>query len=197
MWTSSNWYQQGKGHPPSCCNTYMHSLGTRSVLVVYNSHPPLATYMYVCSVTWFLSSSCCSEPQCAHVQFSPFYYLSTLDITHVRKLYQALCVLHLCATENGTGLGTRLLVRPSGPIGSPQGRGRSCFHLLFVSSGCYTHKTQLDPNDCVQLHSGRHPFHGVKGSPCWYSWSLRLYPPAFNCYLKSVNSDWLTQLMLC
>ena len=36
---------------------------------VYNSCPP----------------SCCSEPQCAHIQLSPFYHLSTLDVTHVRK----------------------------------------------------------------------------------------------------------------
>jgi len=53
------------------------------MLGVYNSRPPL-------------SSSCCSEPQCTYVQLSPFYHLSTLDVTHVRK---DLCIL--CATKNG------------------------------------------------------------------------------------------------
>ena len=33
-----------------------------------------------------LSFSCCSEPQCTHVQLSPFCHLSTLDVTHVEKL---------------------------------------------------------------------------------------------------------------
>ena len=33
-----------------------------------------------------LSSSCCSEPQCGNVQLSPFYHLSTLDVTHMRKI---------------------------------------------------------------------------------------------------------------
>ena len=47
---------------------------TSSTLGVYDSRPPLARYM------WYLSSSCCFEPQCAHVQLSPFYHLSTLDI---------------------------------------------------------------------------------------------------------------------
>ena len=41
-----------------------------SMLGVYNSRPLLDT----CGVTWYRSSSCCSEPQCAHVQFSPFYH---------------------------------------------------------------------------------------------------------------------------
>ena len=52
-------------------------------LVCITVVPPLAIYMWY--VTWYLSSSCCSEPQCVHVQLSPFYHLSTLDITHVRK----------------------------------------------------------------------------------------------------------------
>ena len=56
---------------------------TSSMLGMYNSRPLLATYVWC--VTWYLSSSCCSEPQCTHVQLSPFYHLSTLDVTHVRK----------------------------------------------------------------------------------------------------------------
>jgi len=35
-----------------------------------------------------------------------FYHLSTLDVMYVTKRYEALCILH--ATENGTGLETRL-----------------------------------------------------------------------------------------
>ena len=35
--------------------------------------------------TWYLCSTCCSEPHCAHGQLSPFYHLSTLDVTHMRK----------------------------------------------------------------------------------------------------------------
>ena len=56
---------------------------TSSMLGVYNSHPLLAT----CVVGYLVpfSSSCSSEPQSAHVQLSPFYHLSTLDVTHVRK----------------------------------------------------------------------------------------------------------------
>ena len=46
---------------------------------VYDSHPH---YLDTCGiyVTWYLSSSCCSELQYTHVQLSPFYELSTLDI---------------------------------------------------------------------------------------------------------------------
>ena len=40
----------------------------------------------VCVCMCALSSSCCSEPQCTHAQLSPFYHLSTLDITHVKKI---------------------------------------------------------------------------------------------------------------
>ena len=40
---------------------------------------------YVLHATWYLSSSCCSETQCTHVQLSPFYHLSTLDVMHDRK----------------------------------------------------------------------------------------------------------------
>ena len=50
---------------------------------VYDSHPPLPRYVWY--VTWYLSSSCCSELQCTHVQLSPFYELSTLDVTDTRK----------------------------------------------------------------------------------------------------------------
>jgi len=60
-----------------------NDLRTSSMLGVYNSHPPL-------------SSSCCSEPQFTFIQLSPFYHLSTLDVTHVRK---DLCILR--ATKNG------------------------------------------------------------------------------------------------
>ena len=56
---------------------------TSSTLSVYDSHPPLATYVWY--VTWYLSSSCCSEPQCTHIQLSPLYHLSTLDVTHMTK----------------------------------------------------------------------------------------------------------------
>ena len=31
---------------------------------------------------WYLSSFCCSEPQCAHIQVSPFCHLCIVDITH-------------------------------------------------------------------------------------------------------------------
>ena len=59
---------------------------------------------WICMVSYLvLSSSCFSEPHCTHVQLSPFYHLSTLDVTHVRKRYQALRVLR--ATENGMGSG--------------------------------------------------------------------------------------------
>jgi len=47
---------------------------------VYDSHPPpLVRYM------WYLSSSCCSEIQCAYIQLRPFYHLSAFDLTHMRK----------------------------------------------------------------------------------------------------------------
>ena len=76
-------------------------LTTSSMLGVYNGCPPLATYMW-----WYLSSSCCSEPQCAHIQLSPFY-----PWRHAHeKRFQALRILR--ATENGTGLGTRLALTP-------------------------------------------------------------------------------------
>ena len=51
---------------------------------MYNSRSPLATDMW--QATLCLSSSCCSEPQCTHVQLSPFYHLSTVDVMHVRKI---------------------------------------------------------------------------------------------------------------
>jgi len=40
--------------------------------------PPASLYV------WWVRY-CCPEPQCAHVQLNPFYHLSTLDVTHVRK----------------------------------------------------------------------------------------------------------------
>ena len=55
-----------------------------STLGVYNSRPPLDGYMWQ-----DLSSSCCSAPQCAHVQLSPFY---PWHHAH-EKRYQALHVL--------------------------------------------------------------------------------------------------------
>ena len=54
---------------------------TSSTLGVHNSRPSLVRYKL--QVTWYLSSSCCS--QCTNVQSSPFYHLSTLDVTPVRK----------------------------------------------------------------------------------------------------------------
>ena len=72
--------------------------------------PPPPLDRYVAKVTWYLSSSCCSVPQCTHVHLSPFNSLPTLDITHMRKhekRYQAPCIL--CATTNGVGLGMRLV----------------------------------------------------------------------------------------
>ena len=41
----------------------------------------------------------------SHVHLSPFYHLSTLEITHKQR-YQAFCAL--CITKNGTGLCMRL-----------------------------------------------------------------------------------------
>ena len=73
---------------------------TSSMLGMYNS----CSYTHNdVVVTWYFSSSCCSEPQCTCIQLSPFYYLSILDVMHVS---QALCVLN--AIENGVGLGKRL-----------------------------------------------------------------------------------------
>ena len=51
---------------------------TNSMLGVYKSRPPLAKYVWY--IAWYLSSSCGSEPQCAHIYLSPLYHLSTLDI---------------------------------------------------------------------------------------------------------------------
>ena len=56
---------------------------TRSTLGEYDSRPPLARY--VCCVTWYLRSSCCSETHYAHVKLPVFLPLSTLDVTHMRK----------------------------------------------------------------------------------------------------------------
>jgi len=53
-------------------------------------------------MAWYLSSFCCSEPQCAWV-FNKV--LSTLDITYVRKIYQAFFAQLKMAHA---GLGTRL-----------------------------------------------------------------------------------------
>jgi len=50
--------------------------------ILFNQQLPPTSYM--CMVK-YLSSSCCSEPQYAHSQLSSFYYLSTLDVTHVRR----------------------------------------------------------------------------------------------------------------
>ena len=79
---------------------------TSSTLGVYNSRPPLATYVWC--VTWYLSSSCCSELQCSHVQLSLFYHLSTLDVMHVRKDTRPSAFF--VQTKIGAGLGTRLRV---------------------------------------------------------------------------------------
>ena len=50
-------------------------------LVCITVAPSLVRYKL--QVTWYPSSSCCS--QCTNVQSSPFYHLSTLDVTPVRK----------------------------------------------------------------------------------------------------------------
>ena len=65
---------------------------------MYDSRPPLARYVWY--VTWYLSSSCCSEPQIAHVQLCPFCHLSTLDVTHLRKHTRPFAFFR--ATESGT-----------------------------------------------------------------------------------------------
>ena len=56
---------------------------TSSTLGVYGSHP---IWQDMCGkLLENLSFSCCFEPWCTHVQLSPFYHLSTIDNTHVRK----------------------------------------------------------------------------------------------------------------
>ena len=85
---------------------------TRSTLGVYNSRPPLAKYVWY--VTSYLCSSCCSEPQFAHVQISPFYLLSILNVTHVRKHTRPSAFFR--ATESGTRAWERGYVFPCIPM---------------------------------------------------------------------------------
>ena len=54
---------------------YFH-LTTRSTLGVYDSHLPLARYMWLFLLFW---------AQCAHAQLNPFYHPFYPNVTHVRK----------------------------------------------------------------------------------------------------------------
>ena len=69
----------------------------------WNAFRMSASILKMRTITWYLSSSCCSEPQCAHVQLSPFYHPSTLDVTHVIPGPP-----HSLCNQNGTGLGKKL-----------------------------------------------------------------------------------------
>ena len=60
-----------------------NELQVQHYMCITYSRPALARYLW--KVTWYLSSSCCSKPRCAHSQLSPFYHLSTLDVMHVIK----------------------------------------------------------------------------------------------------------------
>ena len=53
--------------------------------ISYIVQPTISSTLGIHNSYWYHSSSCCSEPQCAHVQLSPFYHLSTLDVIHMRK----------------------------------------------------------------------------------------------------------------
>ena len=101
---------------------------TSSMLGVYNS----CSYTHNdVIVTWYFSSSCCSEPQCTCIQLSPFYYLSILDVMHVS---QALCVLN--AIENGVGLGKRQCKVKYKSHSSSNTQGfRAWIYLLFLGGG--------------------------------------------------------------
>ena len=80
---------------------------TRSTLGEYDSHPPLARYVWY--LTCYLRSSCCSETTYAYVQLPVFLPLSTLDVTHVRKCTRPSPLYHTASDEKlGDGLGTRL-----------------------------------------------------------------------------------------
>ena len=80
---------------------------TRSTLGEYDSHPPLARYVWY--VTWYLRSSCCSETHVRPCSFRYFYRLSTLDVTHVRKCTRLSPLYRTASDEKlGMGLGTRL-----------------------------------------------------------------------------------------
>jgi len=81
-----------------------NELQVQHYLCITYSRPALARYLW--KVTWYLSSSCCSKPRCAHSQLSPFYHLFYPWCHACDIRYQALHILR--ATENGVGLGTRL-----------------------------------------------------------------------------------------
>jgi len=51
---------------------------------------------YVCKVTWYLSSSCCSVSQCTHVHLTPFYPISTLTSRTWEKIPGPLHSTSMC-----------------------------------------------------------------------------------------------------
>ena len=144
---------------------------TSSMLGVYNS----CSYTHNdVVVTWYFSSSCCSEPQCTCIQLSPFYYLSILDVMHVS---QALCVLN--AIENGAGLGKRLCKVKYKSHSSSNTQGFRAWIYFFWGGGDLPSYTSTYPYMLIStLHTHTHiPTAHIHPHTCTHSSFLSLFPP--------------------
>ena len=94
-------WQNFQNEDATFCMLFSHLHVQRSV--------SMTVARYVCYVTWYLRSSCCSETHNAHVKLPVFLPLSTLDVTHVRKCTRPSPLYRTASDEKlGVGLGMRL-----------------------------------------------------------------------------------------